>query len=121
MKPLSYLNVARNKIIHFRKSFTLGIKKKKNIYILLIKKNILMKEKHRSAASCTPPTGNVPTSKVHALDWNQTWDLCRNRFDSVDSASACGLKGPGFDSRACTLVVGTSPVGGVQEAADRCF
>ncbi|KAK1331972.1 hypothetical protein QTO34_007649, partial [Cnephaeus nilssonii] len=26
-----------------------------------------MREKHRSAASCTPPTGDVPTTKVHAL------------------------------------------------------
>ena len=46
----------------------------------------------------------------------------QDRFGSVDSASTCGLKGPGFDSRqghACTLVAGTSPVGGVQEAADR--
>ncbi|KAK1334102.1 hypothetical protein QTO34_005102 [Cnephaeus nilssonii] len=33
-----------------------------------------MREKHRSAASCTPPTGDVPTTKIHALDWNRTWD-----------------------------------------------
>ena len=38
-----------------------------------------MREKHQSAASCTPPAGDVPTTKVHALDWNQIWDLsvCR--------------------------------------------
>ena len=34
-----------------------------------------MREKHPSAASCTPPTGDVPTTKVHALDRNRTWDL----------------------------------------------
>ncbi|ELK27554.1 PWWP domain-containing protein 2A [Myotis davidii] len=33
-----------------------------------------MREKHRSAASCTPPTGDVPATKVHALDRNRTWD-----------------------------------------------
>nr|KAF6311940.1 hypothetical protein mPipKuh1_009124 [Pipistrellus kuhlii] len=31
-------------------------------------------KKHRSAASCTAPTGDVPTTKAHALDQNQTWD-----------------------------------------------
>ncbi|ELK25510.1 hypothetical protein MDA_GLEAN10017355 [Myotis davidii] len=31
-----------------------------------------MREKHRSAASCTPPTGGVLITKVHALDWNRT-------------------------------------------------
>ncbi|ELK28488.1 hypothetical protein MDA_GLEAN10008673 [Myotis davidii] len=33
-----------------------------------------MREKHRLAASCTPPTGDVPATKVHALDRNRTWD-----------------------------------------------
>nr|KAF6349168.1 hypothetical protein mMyoMyo1_011724 [Myotis myotis] len=33
-----------------------------------------MREKHRSAASCTPPTGDVPATKVHALDQNRTQD-----------------------------------------------
>nr|KAF6366528.1 hypothetical protein mPipKuh1_009930 [Pipistrellus kuhlii] len=38
-----------------------------------------MRENHRSAAFCTPPTGDVPVAKVHALDRNQTRDLsvCR--------------------------------------------
>nr|KAF6331844.1 hypothetical protein mPipKuh1_008153 [Pipistrellus kuhlii] len=38
-----------------------------------------MKENHRSTASCTPRTGDVPATKVHALDRNRTWDLsvCR--------------------------------------------
>ena len=38
-----------------------------------------MRESHRSAASCTPPTGDMPSTKVHALDRNWTWDLsvCR--------------------------------------------
>ena len=31
----------------------------------------LMRENHQSAASCTPPTGDVPTTKVHALDQNK--------------------------------------------------
>nr|KAF6308032.1 hypothetical protein mMyoMyo1_008825 [Myotis myotis] len=34
-----------------------------------------MREKHRSAASCTSPTGDVPATQVHALDRNRTWDL----------------------------------------------
>nr|KAF6353455.1 hypothetical protein mPipKuh1_010421 [Pipistrellus kuhlii] len=33
-----------------------------------------MRESHRSAASCTPPTGDMPTTKVHALDRNRTRD-----------------------------------------------
>ncbi|ELK29802.1 Transcription initiation factor TFIID subunit 7-like protein [Myotis davidii] len=33
-----------------------------------------MREKHRSAASCTSPTRDVPTTQVHALDRNRTWD-----------------------------------------------
>nr|KAF6355354.1 hypothetical protein mMyoMyo1_011516 [Myotis myotis] len=33
-----------------------------------------MREKHRSAASCTSPTGDVPATQVHALDRNRTWD-----------------------------------------------
>ena len=35
---------------------------------------ISMREKHRPAASCTPPIGDVPATKVHALDRNRTWD-----------------------------------------------
>ena len=34
----------------------------------------LMREKYQSAASCTLLTGDVPATKVHALDWNQTRD-----------------------------------------------
>ena len=36
-------------------------------------------ERHWPAASCTPPTGDVPATNIHALNWNQTWDLsvCR--------------------------------------------
>nr|KAF6276410.1 hypothetical protein mPipKuh1_010536 [Pipistrellus kuhlii] len=34
-----------------------------------------MRENHRSAASCTPRTGDVPATKVHTLDRNRTWDL----------------------------------------------
>ncbi|ELK28392.1 Ferritin light chain [Myotis davidii] len=33
-----------------------------------------MREKYRSAASYTLPTGDVPATKVHALDRNRTWD-----------------------------------------------
>ncbi|XP_054582661.1 calcium uniporter regulatory subunit MCUb, mitochondrial isoform X2 [Eptesicus fuscus] len=33
-----------------------------------------MREKHRPAASCTPPTGDVPTTNEHALDRNRTRD-----------------------------------------------
>ncbi|XP_059561946.1 dynein light chain roadblock-type 1 isoform X5 [Myotis daubentonii] len=36
-----------------------------------------MREKHRLAASCTSPTGNVPATQVHALDRNRTWDRFR--------------------------------------------
>nr|KAF6330329.1 hypothetical protein mMyoMyo1_012319 [Myotis myotis] len=41
-----------------------------------------MREKHRSAASCTPPTGDVPATKVHCLDQNRTRDpsVCRPMF-----------------------------------------
>ena len=31
----------------------------------------LMREKHRSAASCTPPTGDVPTTNEYAFDWKE--------------------------------------------------
>nr|KAF6378836.1 hypothetical protein mMyoMyo1_009732 [Myotis myotis] len=34
-----------------------------------------MREKYRSAASCTSPTGDMPSTKVQALDRNRTWDL----------------------------------------------
>nr|KAF6353600.1 hypothetical protein mPipKuh1_010513 [Pipistrellus kuhlii] len=33
-----------------------------------------MRESHRLAASCTPPTGDMPATKVHALDRNRTRD-----------------------------------------------
>nr|KAF6279914.1 hypothetical protein mMyoMyo1_010168 [Myotis myotis] len=41
---------------------------------------ISMREKHRSAASCTSPTGDVPATQVHALDQNRTWDLSVRRL-----------------------------------------
>nr|KAF6336849.1 hypothetical protein mMyoMyo1_012058 [Myotis myotis] len=46
----------------------------------------------------------------------------RNRFGSVDRASACGLKGPRFDSGQGHVpgLRAHPPVGDVQEAADRC-
>ncbi|ELK30003.1 hypothetical protein MDA_GLEAN10014423 [Myotis davidii] len=34
-----------------------------------------MSEKHQSAASCTPRTGDVPATKVHALDRNEPGTL----------------------------------------------
>ena len=34
-----------------------------------------MRKSHRSAASCTPPTGDMPATEVHALDRNRTRDL----------------------------------------------
>ena len=34
-----------------------------------------MREKHRPAASCTPPTGDMAATNVHALDRNRTRDL----------------------------------------------
>ena len=33
-----------------------------------------MREDHPSAASCTPPTGDIPATKLHALDQNRTQD-----------------------------------------------
>nr|KAF6336964.1 hypothetical protein mMyoMyo1_012153 [Myotis myotis] len=39
-----------------------------------------MREKHRSAASCTSPTGDVPATQVHALDRNRTWDPSVHRL-----------------------------------------
>ena len=33
-----------------------------------------MRESHRSAASCSPPTGDMPATKAHALDQNRTRD-----------------------------------------------
>ena len=50
----------------------------------------------------------------------------RNRFGSVDRASACGLKGPGFDSgQGHVPWLQVHPckrqLGGVQEAAGRCL
>ncbi|CAK6450188.1 unnamed protein product [Pipistrellus nathusii] len=39
-----------------------------------------MREKHRSAASCTSPTGDVPATRVHILDQNRTQDLSVHRL-----------------------------------------
>ena len=39
-----------------------------------------MREKHRSAAFYTLPTGDVSTTKVHALDRNRTWDPSVHRL-----------------------------------------
>ena len=60
----------KNKALHFLK------------YILLIflqrgrERNrefeTSVREKHQSAASCTPPPGDMPATKVHALDQNKT-------------------------------------------------
>nr|KAF6349067.1 hypothetical protein mMyoMyo1_011644 [Myotis myotis] len=33
-----------------------------------------MREKHRSPASCTSPTGDMPATQAHAPDQNRTWD-----------------------------------------------
>ena len=42
-------------------------------------------------------------------------------FGSVDRVSACGLKGPGFDSGQGHMpgLMAPAPVGGMQEAADQ--
>ncbi|KAK1337440.1 hypothetical protein QTO34_002067, partial [Cnephaeus nilssonii] len=32
------------------------------------------RQKHRPAASCTPPTRDAPATNAHALDRNRTWD-----------------------------------------------
>ena len=46
--------------------------------------------------------------------------LSRDRFGSMDRASAWGLKGPGFDSSQGHVPwLRAHQVGGVQEAADR--
>nr|KAF6308717.1 amyloid beta precursor protein binding protein 2 [Pipistrellus kuhlii] len=49
-----------------------------------------MRENHRSAASCTPRTGDVPATKVHALDRNRTRDLSvyRPTFDPLSQTSS---------------------------------
>nr|KAF6355291.1 hypothetical protein mMyoMyo1_011462 [Myotis myotis] len=39
-----------------------------------------MREKHRSAASCTSPTGDMPATQVHAPDRNRTWDPSVHRL-----------------------------------------
>nr|KAF6320552.1 hypothetical protein mPipKuh1_008549 [Pipistrellus kuhlii] len=57
-------------------------------------------EKHRPAASCTPPTGDgdVPATKVHAIDWNQpgtpqSADRCSiHRFQLQSNVSISALK-----------------------------
>ena len=49
-----------------------------------------MREKHRSAASCTSPMGDVPATKVHALDQNRTWN------PSVLRQTLCPLSQTGF-------------------------
>ncbi|XP_023606844.1 B-cell receptor-associated protein 29 isoform X1 [Myotis lucifugus] len=52
-----------------------------------------MREKHGSAASCTSPTGDVPATKVHALDLNRTWDLSVHRLTLYPlSQTGQGLK-----------------------------
>ena len=38
-----------------------------------------MRESHRSAASCTPPTEDMPATRVHAFDRNRTRDLLVRR------------------------------------------
>nr|KAF6358531.1 hypothetical protein mPipKuh1_010353 [Pipistrellus kuhlii] len=38
-----------------------------------------MRENHRSAASCTPPTGEMPATKAHAPDRNRTRNLSVQR------------------------------------------
>ena len=44
-----------------------------------IELEISMREKHQSAASCTPATGDMPATKGHALDRYWTWDLSVHR------------------------------------------
>ena len=50
-----------------------------------------MREKHQSAASCTPLTEDVPATKVHAPGWNQTQD------PSVHRQTLHPLSQTGFD------------------------
>ena len=47
--------------------------------------------------------------------------LARSRFESEVEHLRTERSQVRFQTRACTLGVGTSPVGGVQEAADGCF
>ena len=49
-----------------------------------------MRESHRSSASCTPATGDMPATKAHALDWNQT------RVPSVPKPTLYPLSQTGF-------------------------
>nr|KAF6304794.1 hypothetical protein mPipKuh1_009248 [Pipistrellus kuhlii] len=59
-----------------------------------------MREKHRPAASCTPPTGDVPATKVHALDRNRTRDL------SVRRSTLYPLSQTGFGKNMFLLILG---------------
>nr|KAF6326396.1 hypothetical protein mPipKuh1_008394 [Pipistrellus kuhlii] len=52
-----------------------------------------MRESHRSAASCTPPTGDMPATKVYALDRNRTPDL------SISKPTLYPLSQTGFGMR----------------------
>nr|KAF6285885.1 hypothetical protein mMyoMyo1_009456 [Myotis myotis] len=73
----------------------------------------MMREKHRSAASCTLPTGNVPTTQVHALDRNRTRDPSVRRltlyplrhtsqgFPSILNDSLAGYSILGFSPLLC--------------------
>nr|KAF6304012.1 hypothetical protein mMyoMyo1_008991 [Myotis myotis] len=57
-----------------------------------------MREKHRSAASRTSPTGDVPATQVRALDRNRTWDPSVRRL-TLYPLSQTGLGGNGFLKR----------------------
>nr|KAF6322913.1 STN1 subunit of CST complex [Pipistrellus kuhlii] len=53
----------------------IGVKEKNTFYSYGERKRereleTSVREKHRPTASCTPPTGDVPTTNVHALDRN---------------------------------------------------
>nr|KAF6326377.1 hypothetical protein mPipKuh1_008378 [Pipistrellus kuhlii] len=51
-----------------------------------------MREKHRPAASCTPPTRDVPATNIlHALDRNRTWDLLVRRLTNALPLSQTGF------------------------------
>nr|KAF6308061.1 hypothetical protein mMyoMyo1_008846 [Myotis myotis] len=64
-----------------------------------------MREKHRSAASCTSPTGDVPATQVHALDRNRTWDLSVRR-PTLYPLSQTGFGCTSFYYIIWTLVLG---------------
>ncbi|KAK1327815.1 hypothetical protein QTO34_012723, partial [Cnephaeus nilssonii] len=50
-----------------------------------------MREKHQSAASCTPPTGDVPTTKVHALDRESNLGPFSPQADALSTEPNRGL------------------------------